>query len=65
MKSNDQLINWLQEQGHSPGEIEKVLAKVAEYDRQTVHESIFDSIDSGNVDLSALVREALGEDGRD
>lgn len=56
---HDQLVAWLEEQGHSPAEIKKILAKVAEYDAQTLHESIFDSINSGHIDLSALVREAL------
>lgn len=56
-----QLITWLEEQGHTPAEIDKILAKVAEYDEQTTHESIFDSIDSGGIDLAAIVREALGE----
>ncbi len=54
-----QLIAWLEDQGHTPGEIEKILAKVAEYDAQTLHESIFDSISSGTIDIEQLVREAL------
>lgn len=58
---NAQLVSWLEDQGHTPQEIEKVLAKVAEYDKKTVHESVFDSIDSGAVDLAAIVREALAE----
>lgn len=56
---HDQLVTWLEEQGHSPAEIKKILSKVAEYDAQTVQESIFDSINSGTIDLSALVQEAL------
>lgn len=54
-----QLIAWLEDQGHSPAEIEKIMAKVAEYDAQTLHESIFDSISSGTIDIERLVREAL------
>jgi hypothetical protein len=54
-----QLIAWLEDQGHTPSEIEKILAKVAEYDAQTLHESIFDSISSGTIDIEQLVREAL------
>jgi hypothetical protein len=54
-----QLIAWLEDQGHTPAEIEKILAKVAEYDAQTLHESIFDSISSGTIDIAKLVREAL------
>jgi len=62
----DQLVAWLKEQGHSHVEIEKIMAKVAEYDAQTLRESIFDSINSGHIDLSALVREALtAEEGQE
>ncbi len=57
-----QLIAWLEDQGHSPAEIEKIMAKVAEYDAQTLHESIFDSISSGTIDIERLVREALEKD---
>jgi hypothetical protein len=58
---NEQLITWLQEQGHTPAEVDKIMAKVAEYDAQTLHESIFDSISSGTIDIEKIVREALGE----
>ena len=56
---NAQLIAWLEEQGHSVAEIEKIMVKVAEYDAQTVRESIFDSISSGTIDIEKFVREAL------
>ena len=58
-----QLVAWLESQGHSPAEIEKILAKVAEYDARMVRESIFDSINSGTIDLAAIVREALADTG--
>jgi hypothetical protein len=58
---NEQLITWLQEQGHTPAEVDKIMAKVAEYDAQTLHESIFDSISSGTIDIEKIVREALGD----
>jgi hypothetical protein len=57
-----ELIAWLAEQGYSQTKIEKVMAKVAEYDAQTVRESIFDSINSGTIDIAEFVREALGEE---
>lgn len=61
MSESDQapLIVWLEERGHTPAEIEKILAKVAEYDAQMVHDSIFDSISTGTIDIEKLVREAL------
>ena len=57
-----QLISWLENQGHSPAEVEKILAKVDEYDVKTVQESIFDSIESGAFNLQAIIDEALGKE---
>jgi hypothetical protein len=56
---HQELVEWLREQGHNSDEIEKILAKVAEYDAQTLHESVFDSISRGDFDLSAIIKEAL------
>lgn len=56
-----QLVAWLQDQGHGEEQIEKILAKVAEYDKRTVHESVFDSIESGAFDLGTIIQEALEE----
>ncbi|WP_425396752.1 hypothetical protein [Aeoliella sp.] len=56
-----QLVAWLENQGHSIDEIDKILAKVAEYDAKTVHESIFDSIEEGAFDIQKIIDEALEE----
>lgn len=57
-----ELFDWLSSQGHDDAQIDRILAKVAEYDSQTMHESIFDSIDSGDFDIQSLIDEALGEE---
>jgi hypothetical protein len=57
-----ELVEWLREEGHTPLEIERILAKVAEYDARMLHESIFDSINRGNFDVGTIIREALGEE---
>lgn len=56
-----QLIAWLQDRGHDNAQIARILSKVAEYDARTVHESVFDSIESGQFDLSKIIDEALEE----
>lgn len=61
--SQAQLIAWLEDQGHSAEEIEKILAKVKEYDSRTAHDSVFDSIGAGRFDLQKLIEEALATDG--
>jgi hypothetical protein len=58
---HQELVEWLREQGHRPDQIEKILAKVAQYDTQTMHESVFDSISRGQFDLESIIKEALGE----
>jgi hypothetical protein len=57
--SHQELISWLQEQGYTPEETGKILQKLDEYDQQTLHESIFDSIADGRLNLAALIQEAL------
>ena len=56
-----ELVEWLRQQGHSQQEIDRILAKVAEYDAQTLHESVFDSIDKGIFDIASIIDEALDE----
>lgn len=55
------LISWLEDQGHSDEEITKILAKVDQYDARTMHESVFEAIARGEIDLGAIIQEALEE----
>jgi hypothetical protein len=59
--SNDYtlLIEWLKEKGHSEAEILRILAKVRQYDERTMHDSVMDSIGSGQMTLDAIIKEAL------
>lgn len=59
---HEELVTWLKDRGHTPDEIAKILDKVAEYDARTINESIFDSIDSGDFNLAALIQEALAKE---
>jgi hypothetical protein len=55
-----ELVAWLTERGHSPEEVSKILAKVEQYDTETLNGSIFDSIGRGQFDIGAIIDEALG-----
>lgn len=55
------LIDWLKQKGHSADEIDKILAKVKQYDRETNVDSVMDSIAGGSFDLQSIIDEALGE----
>ena len=54
-----QLAELLRERGHSETEVEKIVAHVRQYDLRTQHDSIMDSIGSGDIDLAEIVDEAL------
>ena len=60
--NHDELREWLRQEGHSDVAIRKILTKLEEYDAQTTHESVFDSINSGKFDIGALIQEALGDE---
>jgi hypothetical protein len=57
----DELIEYLRVQGHSQADIDKILHRVAQYDREMQLDSLMDSIGNGSLDLPALIEEALGE----
>ncbi|MCP4190122.1 MAG: hypothetical protein GY768_05785 [Planctomycetaceae bacterium] len=56
-----ELAEWLQGQGHSLTEIDKILKKVEEYDQRVNLDSVMDSIDSGDFNISKIIMEALKE----
>ncbi len=49
------LIHLLTQEGHSWPEIQSVLQELREHDNQTMRESVFNSIESGTFDLSAII----------
>jgi hypothetical protein len=57
----DELTEYLRGLGQTDAEIEKILARVRQYEFETQHDSIMDSIGNGTLDLAALIKEALGE----
>ncbi len=56
-----ELREYLVNLGQNAEEIELILARVAEYENATQHDSIMDSIGNGTLDLAAIIKEALGE----
>jgi len=55
------LIDWLKERGHSEEELAHILKRLAEYDELTTADALMDAIDSGEVDLDAIVQEFRDE----
>ena len=52
----------LRELGHSDTEIAKILARVQQYEVANQVDSVMDSIDAGQIDLAAIIQQALAED---
>lgn len=56
-----ELVVLLRERGHSDDEIKRVLERVRDYDDQTKHDSVMDSIGAGRMSLEAIIQEALND----
>lgn len=58
-RTDDALIAFLRQRGHTDQEIETIVKRLAEHDAAAMRESIFDSIDGGSFDLDKIIKEAL------
>lgn len=57
----DELDEYLYKQGYSRTEIRQIIGKLEDYEKATVHDSIFDSLENGTFSLDAVIREAIAE----
>ncbi|MBI3836640.1 MAG: hypothetical protein HY288_01730 [Planctomycetia bacterium] len=55
-----ELQEWLSERGYSANQIAKILGKLDEFDSKTNRESIFDAMETGELDMDALIKQASG-----
>lgn len=55
------LIKWLADKGYSAADVQKILARLAQHDQQTLTDSIFDSIGSNDKSLDDLLGDLLRE----
>ncbi len=56
-----EIRQWLVERGFSRDEIEKILMRLDQFDSTMTRDAVFDAIASGEIDMEAIVKEALGE----
>lgn len=56
------LIEFLQQRGHSPEEIEKIAKRLADHDASEMRQSVFDSIAGGSFNLDDIIRQALEDE---
>ncbi len=59
----EELIAYLRNEGHSEADIDKIMVRVRQYEFETRHDSVMDSIGAGTFDLAAIIKEALAENG--
>ena len=55
--------DWLETQPYSPSEIDRVMAKVKNFDARTLHESFFASLGTGSLEFSELIQSMLEPEG--
>jgi hypothetical protein len=55
----NELVDFLESKGYTEDEVAKILDQVKQYDLQTQHDSVMDSLDGGGFDLDAIIQDAL------
>jgi len=56
-----EIENWLSERGYPQEAIEKIMERLDRFDDKVTRDSLFDAISTGEVDMDALIKEALAE----
>ncbi len=60
-KEHPEIEQWLADRGYPPAAIEKILERLDRFDAKVNRESVFDAIETGELDMDSLIKEALGE----
>jgi hypothetical protein len=61
MSERPEIRQWLADKGYPPAAIDKIIERLDQYDLRVNRESVFDAVDAGEIDMEALIKEALGE----
>jgi hypothetical protein len=54
-----EVVNWLEQRGHTAEEIDKIQAELTAYDQKIVRDALFDATSSGSFDINAIIKDAL------
>jgi len=57
-----EIRQWLAERGYPPEAIEKILQRLDRFDLKVNHDSVFDALETGEIDMDALIKDALEGD---
>ena len=58
-KDRPEIAEWLRDRGHSAEHIVKILKQLDEFDAEITRESFFDAMETGELDIDAIVKDAL------
>lgn len=56
-----EIEEWLTERGYPPAAIEKILQRLDRFDKKVNRDSVFDAMETGELDMDALIKDALGD----
>jgi hypothetical protein len=56
-----EIEQWLAERGYPPAAITKILQRLDRFDSKINRESVFDAMETGELDMDALIKDALKE----
>jgi hypothetical protein len=57
-----EIRQWLADRGYPAAAIEKILERLDQYDTRINRESVFDAMEAGEIDMDALIKDALKEE---
>ena len=57
-----EITQWLSDRGYPAAAIAKILERLDRFDARANRESVFDDISTGELDMDALIKEALSEE---
>jgi hypothetical protein len=57
-----EIEQWLAERGYPPAAIAKILERLDRFDSKINRDSVFDAMETGELDMDAIIKEALGDE---
>ena len=60
-RERPEIEQWLAQRGYPPEAIQKILERLDSFDEKINRESVFDAMETGELDMDALIKDALGE----
>ncbi len=56
-----EITQWLADRGYPPAAIAKILERLDQFDSRVNRDSVFDAMETGELDMDALIKDALKE----